>query len=165
MVAYYATRPNYQFREQFRRYSPIQTPCMSIHVRHSDKSEEAPPLEFPDYMIKAEEYRNQIKVSNIYVMSDDGEVIESTKQYKNFRFQYLDVPRSNQAWYNDQAQGVPLGVLERDHLLDVYAAAQCEHQILTYSSNVGRLIGELSYAIRNKEPSLISLDSKWKMWP
>ncbi|KAG0380815.1 hypothetical protein BGX24_004662 [Mortierella sp. AD032] len=164
-VAYYATRPNYQFRKQFRRYSPIQTPCMSIHVRHSDKSEEAPPLEFPDYVIKAEEYRNQTKVSNIYVMSDDGEVIESTKQYKNFRFQYLEVPRSNQAWYNDQAQGVRLSVLERDFLLGVYAAAQCEHQILTYSSNVGRLIGELSYAIRHKEPSLISLDSKWKMWP
>jgi hypothetical protein len=165
MVAYYATRPNYQFREQFRQYSPIRTPCMSVHVRHSDKHSEAAPLEFPGYMSKAEEYRNQTGVSNVYIMSDDDNVIRSTKQYKNFRFQYLDVPRPNVAWYLERDQGVPVDILERDFLLDVYAAAQCEHQILTYSSNVGRLIGELSYAIRNKEPSLISLDTEWSMWP
>ncbi|KAF9539667.1 hypothetical protein EC957_005127 [Mortierella hygrophila] len=165
MVAYYATRPNYQFREQFRHYSPIRTPCMSIHVRHSDKHSEAALLEFPDYMSKAEEYKSQTGVSNIYIMSDDGNVIKSTEQYKNFRFQYLDVPRPNEAWYTVKAHGVPMDILERDFLLDVYAAAQCEHQILTYSSNVGRLIGELSYAIRNKEPSLISMDTKWLMWP
>ncbi|KAF9147783.1 hypothetical protein BG015_010524 [Linnemannia schmuckeri] len=165
MVAYYATRPNYQFREQFRQYSPIQTPCMSIHVRHSDKHSEAALLEFPDYMSKAEEYKSQTGVSNIYIMSDDGKVINSTEQYKNFRFQYLDVPRTNEAWYIVKAQGMPVDILERDFLLDVYAAAQCEHQILTYSSNVGRLIGELSYAIRNKEPSLVSLDKGWLMWP
>ncbi|KAF9149292.1 hypothetical protein BG015_008908 [Linnemannia schmuckeri] len=165
MVAYYATRPNYQFREQFRQYSPIRTPCMSIHVRHSDKHWEAALLEFSDYMSKAEEYKNQTGVSNIYIMSDDSNVIKSTEQYKNFRFQYLDVPRPNEAWYTEEARGMPVDMLERNFLLDVYAAAQCEHQILTYSSNVGRLIGELSYALRNKEPSLISLDAKWMMWP
>ncbi|KAH7054907.1 hypothetical protein BKA57DRAFT_489743 [Linnemannia elongata] len=165
MVAYYATRPNYQFREQFRQYSPIQTPCMSVHVRHSDKHSEAPLLEFPDYMSKAEDYRRQTGVSNVYIMSDDGKVIRSTKQYKNFRFQYLDVPRPNEAWYAEKERGMPVDMLERDFLLDVYAAAQCEHQILTYSSNVGRLIGELSYVLRNKEPSLVSLDSEWLMWP
>ncbi|KAG0049384.1 hypothetical protein BGZ83_005843 [Gryganskiella cystojenkinii] len=165
MVAYYATRPNYQLRQQFRQHSPIQTPCMSIHVRHSDKHWEAEPFEFPDYMSKAEEYKSQTGVSNIYVMSDDGKVIKATEQYKNFRFQHLDVPRPNVAWYAEKDRGMPLDMLERDFLLDVYAAAQCEHQILTYSSNVGRLIGELSYGIRNKEPSLVSLDSEWSMWP
>ncbi|KAG0312934.1 hypothetical protein BGZ97_010684 [Linnemannia gamsii] len=165
MVSYYATRPNYRLREQFRQHSTIQTPCMSIHVRHSDKHWEAELLEFPDYMVKAEEYRSQTDVSNIYLMSDDGEVIQSTEQYKNFRFQYLDVPRINESWYIERERGVPMAILERDFLLEVYAAAQCEHQILTYSSNVGRLIGEIAYATRNEPPSLVSLDYKWSMWP
>ncbi|KAH7027048.1 hypothetical protein BKA57DRAFT_478683 [Linnemannia elongata] len=165
MVVYYATRPNYQLREQFRQYSPIRTPCMSIHVRHSDKRLEATLLELPDYMNKAEEYKSQTGVSNIYLMTDDGNVIKSTEQYKNFQFQYLDMPRPNEAWYTEEAQGMPLDMLERDFLLDVYAAVQCEHQILTYSSNVGRLIGELSCALRNKEPSLVTLDKEWLMWP
>lgn len=165
MVTYYATRPNYRFREQFRRYSPIRTPCMAIHVRHSDKHWEAKLLDFADYMIKAEEYRSQTGVSNIYVMSDDSKVIKSTEQYKNFRFQYLDVPRPNEAWYTETERGVPKDMLERNFLMEVYAAAQCEHQILTYSSNVGRLIGELSYGIRNQAPSVISLDQDWQMWP
>ncbi|KAH7049513.1 hypothetical protein BKA57DRAFT_492227 [Linnemannia elongata] len=159
MVMYYAVRPNYQFRAQFRQLSPIQTPCMSVHVRHSDKYWEAKLLEFPDYMIKAEEYRNQTGTSNIYLMTDDPEVINSTEQYKDFRFRHLDVPRSNKAWYTDVDKGLPMDVLQRNFLLEVYAAAQCEHQILTYSSNVGRMIGEISYAIRNKEPSLVSLDT------
>jgi len=165
MVAYYATRPNYQFRELFRRYSPIKTRCMSIHVRHSDKHWEAELLAFSDYMAKAEEYKSQTGVTNIYVMSDDGKVMGSTKEYPGFQFQYLDVPRPNEAWYTERDRGMPVDVLERNFLLDVYAAAQCEHQILTYSSNVGRLIGELAFAIRNKEPSLVSIDTEWCMWP
>ena len=122
-------------------------------------------MEFPDYMIKAEEYKNQTGVSNIYIMSDDGKVIKSTEQYKNFQFQYLDVPRPNEAWHAEKRRGIPVDVLERNFLLEVYAAAQCEHQILTYSSNVGRLIGEISYGIRNKEPSVVSLDTEWWMLP
>lgn len=165
MVAYYATRPNYHFRELFRRYSPIEPRCMSIHVRHSDKYWEAELLAFSDYMAKAEEYKKETGVSNIYVMSDDGKIMESFKEYPGFQFQYLDVPRPNEAWYTERDRGMPVGVLERNFLLDVYAAAQCEHQILTYSSNVGRLIGELAHAMRNKEPSLVSLDSAWSMWP
>lgn len=165
MVAYYATRPNHQLREQFRQYSPIRTPCMSVHVRHSDKYAEATLLDLPSYMIKAEEYRNQTGVSNIYIMSDDDKVIKSTEQYKNFQFQYLEVPRPNKAWSSETWRGVPKAMLERNFLLEVYAAVQCQHQILTYSSNVGRLIGELSYAIRNEEPSLISLDIEWWMYP
>ncbi|KAF9906526.1 hypothetical protein EC991_000533 [Linnemannia zychae] len=165
MVVYYATRPNYRFREQFRKYSPIQTPCMSIHVRHSDKETETTLLDFPEYMSKAEEYRNRTGVSNVYLMTDDGKVIEATKQYKNFKFQYLPVPRPNESWSTERDRGVPMEILERNFLMEVYAAAQCEHQILTYSSNVGRLIGELSYAIHNKEPSLTSLDEEWTMWP
>ncbi|KAF9929711.1 hypothetical protein FBU30_001279 [Linnemannia zychae] len=165
MVAYYAVRPNYLFRNQFQQHSPIQTPCMSIHVRHADKRFEAKLLEFPDYMEKAEEYRRNTGVSNIYLMSDDGNVIKSTEDYKDFQFQYLDTPRQNEAWYTIKAQGVPMGILERNFLMEIMAAAQCEHQILTYSSNVGRLIGELAYALRNKEPSVVSLDQGWWMWP
>jgi len=44
-------------------------------------------LEFPDYMSKAEEHKSQTGVSNIYLISDDGKVIKSTEQYKNFQFQ------------------------------------------------------------------------------
>ncbi|KAG0273037.1 hypothetical protein BGZ95_011160 [Linnemannia exigua] len=127
---------------------------MSVHVRHSDKVIEAKLLEFPDYMSKAEEYKSQTGVSNVYIMSDDSKLIKSTEQYKDFRFQYLDVPRPNKAWFTETERGVPKDILERNFLLDVYAAAQCDHQILTYSSNVARLIGEISYAIRNKEPVL-----------
>ncbi|KAG0378961.1 hypothetical protein BGX24_002245 [Mortierella sp. AD032] len=121
---------------------------MSVHVRHSDKYAEAKLLDLPSYMSKVEEYEKQTKVSNIYLMSDDSNVIKTTEQYKNFQFQYLDIPRPNRSWKFDTWRGIPKDIHKRDFLLDVYAAAQCELQILTYSSNVGRLIGELAYAIQ-----------------
>ncbi|KAG0282592.1 hypothetical protein BGZ96_000318 [Linnemannia gamsii] len=131
MVIYYVTRPNYRFREQFRKYAAIRTPSMAVHVRHADKHWEAELLEFSNYMSKAEEYKSHTRASNIYLMSDDSKVIKASEQYKNFLFQYLEVPRPNIAWYAETSRGAPKDILERDFLLDVYAAAQYEHQILT----------------------------------
>ncbi|KAF9436389.1 hypothetical protein BGZ76_004121, partial [Entomortierella beljakovae] len=167
MLTYYITRPTYKIREGIRNGPTVKMPCMSIHVRHSDKDSEAQLLDFAKYMEKAEEVRSKTGVTSIYLMSDDPKVIESSKSsnYSHFQYSSLNMERSNKGWQEDAKQGLSLDVQEEKFLLDVYSAAHCQHNILTYSSNVGRLIGELSYAIHNAEPSVISLDEPWKMDP
>ncbi|KAG0021428.1 hypothetical protein BGZ80_002396 [Entomortierella chlamydospora] len=167
MLTYYATRPNYKMRAEIRQSSMPITPCISIHVRHSDKKIEAIPLNFKQYMDVAIKYKSMTGISNIYLMSDDPAVIAETKlqKYKDFRFQYQDVKRTNEGWESDIMHGVSIDTQERNFLIDIHSAAQCQHSILTYSSNVGRLIAELAYGTRNKEPSVRSLDSKWIMYP
>ncbi|KAF9359521.1 hypothetical protein BGX26_012154 [Mortierella sp. AD094] len=165
MLTYYAIRPNSRLREVLRRSWNSMAPCMSIHVRHSDKWMEALPLDLGFYMKYAEIYRNRTGVSSIYLLTDDQFVIERTKTYTDFQFYYMDVPRSNKGWWFDRDQGVSMDIQERNFLIDIYTAAQCQHSILTYSSNVGRLIAELTFALRNTEPSVVSLDELWMMDP
>ncbi|KAF9343522.1 hypothetical protein BGX26_005607 [Mortierella sp. AD094] len=167
MLTYYATRPNFKMREVIRQTSTVITPCMSIHVRHSDKGAEAPLLDFPKYMEAASLYKSKTGISNIYLMTDDPKVLALTNstEYKDFRFQYLGVPRTNKGWEADAKHGLSLDVQERNFIIDIYSAAQCQHNIVTYSSNVGRLIAEVAYAIQDKKPDVVSLDEPWKMYP
>lgn len=165
MLTYYAVRPNAQLRALLRNSSTVGTPCMSIHVRHSDKGHEAPLLELSKYMEKAKRYKAKTGLSNVYLMTDDEQVIQTTKNYPDFQFHYMDVPRSNQGWEADTRAGISREQQEVNFLVDIYSAARCQHSIVTYSSNVGRLIAEILYATGNKEPNVVSLDSKWTMSP
>ncbi|KAI1290462.1 hypothetical protein EDD11_009344 [Mortierella claussenii] len=145
---------------------PAPARCISIHVRHSDKYMEATLVEFPAYMEHAIKYREKTGVSNIYLLTDDDAVVQATKNYPDFKFYYLDIPRSNKGWWTDLENGVvSRDYQERRFLVDLYSAARCEHRIVTYSSNVGRLISEIAYALEDREPSVVSLDVGWKMDP
>ena len=166
MLTYYLIRPNAHMREMFRGEVDVANPCISIHVRHSDKAAEAQLFEFSRYMEEAEQFRNKTGTTNIFLMTDDDLVVQSSKNYTNFRFLYRDVLRSNQGWIDDVTTGRQSRTQqELDFLLDVYSAARCQHSVLTYSSNVGRLIAEIVYATRNKEPDVVSLDYGWIMSP
>ncbi|KAG0006820.1 hypothetical protein BGZ80_005125 [Entomortierella chlamydospora] len=165
MLTYYLMRPNIGLRELIRQSSTVTTPCMSIHVRHSDKSSEAALIEFSKYMEHAERYRAKTQVSSVYLLTDDDEVIKSTKNYSDFQFHFLDMARSNKGWEADRDTGMSRDQQERTFLIDIFSAVRCQHSIVTYSSNVGRLIAEVAYAIRNREPNVVSLDEAWKMDP
>src|SRR5690606_15718021 len=158
--------PNAKMRELFRSRVTFSPPCMSIHVRHSDKVTEAPLIEFSKYMEKAEEYKNKSGISAIFLMTDDDEVIHSTKDYLGFHFYYYkDMPRTNKGWIWDTHDGIPRDLQEINFLMDVYSATRCQHSIVTYTSNVGRLIAEIIGAERNVEPDVVSMDSDWFMYP
>ncbi|KAF9342999.1 hypothetical protein BGX26_006457 [Mortierella sp. AD094] len=167
MLTYYVTRPNFKLREAIIKSAMVTTPCISIHVRHSDKVIEAALLDFSKYMEAATLYKSKTGISNIYLMTDDPGVISASKSsgYRDFQFHYLDLPRSNRGWNVDAQNGVSLDSQEKNFLVDVYSAAQCQHIIVTYSSNVGRLIAELAYATRNTVPDVASLDTEWVMYP
>ncbi|KAG0367742.1 hypothetical protein BGZ54_003356 [Gamsiella multidivaricata] len=165
MLTYYAVRPNFRMRELIRQSAVVKTPCISIHVRRSDKFMEAAPIAFPEYMKQAALMRDRTGISNIYLMTDDEEIIMSTKQYPDFQFRYTNVTRSNKGWAADRDSGLSMDYQEKVFLVDLFSVAQCQHSIVTYSSNVGRLIAELSYAMRNKEPDVVSMDIKWMMEP
>ncbi|KAF9343584.1 hypothetical protein BGX26_005503 [Mortierella sp. AD094] len=165
MLTYYAIRPNFGLRELIRQSSTVTTPCMSIHVRHSDKGSESALIDFSKYMEHAEEYRANTGVSNVYLLTDDDEVIKSIKDYNNFQFHFLDVARSNKGWKADRDAGVSKDQQEKTFLIDIFSAVQCQHSIVTYSSNVGRLIAEVAYATQDREPDVVSLDEVWKMDP
>ncbi|KAG0196545.1 hypothetical protein BGX28_009998 [Mortierella sp. GBA30] len=165
MLTYYVIRPNSKLREKIRRSSKAVTPCMSIHVRHSDKHLEATQIGLADYMERASQYKEKTGISQIYIMTDDDAVIQSTKSYTDFQFQYQDIARSNKGWLVDKNEGLSIDKQEEIFLLDLYSATRCQHNILTYSSNVGRLTGEVSYALRKKEPDAVSLDRNWYTEP
>ncbi|KAG0196546.1 hypothetical protein BGX28_009999 [Mortierella sp. GBA30] len=165
MLTYYAIRPNSRLRENIRQSSKAVLPCISIHVRHSDKNIEATLIGLADYMERASQYKERTGISQIYLMTDDDAVIQSTRNYTGFQFQYQDIVRSNKGWEADRDAGLSMDEQEEVFLLDLYSAARCQHNILTYSSNVGRLIGEVSYALGNREPDVASLDESWYMFP
>ncbi|KAF9312596.1 hypothetical protein BGZ91_006489 [Linnemannia elongata] len=165
MLTYYAIRPNHAMRQLIRESSAVTTPCISIHVRHSDKKEEATLIDFSKYMEHADRYRAKTGVSNVYLMTDDDQVIRSAQDYSNFKFHYADTARSNNGWQADRDAGVTMEQMEETFLVDIFSAVRCQHSIVTYSSNVGRLIGEVAYAIRNTEPDIVSLDNEWMMNP
>ncbi|KAF9390077.1 hypothetical protein CPB97_009974 [Podila verticillata] len=165
VLTYYAVRPNAHMRETIRNAPTFATPCMAIHVRHSDKAFEAQLLDFSRYMEEAKRFKAETGISSVYLMTDDDQVIQSTKNYSDFQFHYRDVPRTNQGWIADVQAGISKKQQEVDFLIDIYSAARCQRIVVTYSSNVGRLISELAYAMGNKEPDVVSLDEGWKMDP
>ncbi|KAF9290021.1 hypothetical protein BGZ68_008102 [Mortierella alpina] len=166
MLTYYAVRPNYKLRELVRRSSKAVPPCIAIHVRHSDKYLEADLFDLSDYMAQASQLRAKSGASNIYLMTDDESVVQSTQHYlSDFQFQYMEQIRSNQGWEKDLDAGLTRQKQEEIFLIDLYSAVRCEQSVVTFSSNVGRLIAELSYAIRNREPDVVSLDAQWGMHP
>ncbi|KAF9369057.1 hypothetical protein CPC16_004827, partial [Podila verticillata] len=118
MLTYYAIRPNVAMRQLIRKTSTATTPCISIHVRHSDKYSEAPLIDFSMYMEQAERYRVKTGVSNIYLMTDDSQVINSTQDYSNFQFHYANVARSNNGWHADRDNGSSIEQMEQVFLVD-----------------------------------------------
>ncbi|GJJ70695.1 glycoprotein 6-alpha-L-fucosyltransferase [Entomortierella parvispora] len=166
MLTYYAVRPNAEMREIFRT-APLVVlePCISIHVRHSDKIQEAPLLDFSQYMAEANKFQAKSGISTIYLMTDDDEVIQSTKNYTGFKFHYREQPRTNRGWLEDVRAGMSRKEQEINFLLDIFTAARCEHHIVTYSSNVGRIISEIAFVTTNKEQDVVSLDMEWWMDP
>ncbi|GJJ74767.1 glycoprotein 6-alpha-L-fucosyltransferase [Entomortierella parvispora] len=165
MLTYYAVRPNAQLREILRSLPRIPRPCIAIHVRHSDKIIEAQLIDFAMYMEEAERIKARTGISDIYLMTDDHQVIKSTRKYPDFQFHYIDLPRTNRGWQVDVLTGIPRPQLEINFLKEIYSAVQCQHFVLTYSSNVGRLIAEIAYATQNKAPEVVSVDGKWFMFP
>ncbi|KAF9560238.1 hypothetical protein EC968_006260 [Mortierella alpina] len=166
MLTYYAVRPNHRLRELIRRSSKALPPCIALHVRHSDKITEAQLFDLKDYMAQALQLRATSGASNIYLMTDDERVIESSQDYlPDFLFQYMDMMRSNQGWEKDIDAGLSRERQEEVFLTDLYSAVRCQQSVVTHSSNIGRLIAELSYATRNQEPEVVSLDEHWKMDP
>lgn len=165
MLTYYAVRPNAHMREKVRALPIIPTPCISMHVRHSDKASEADLIDFSVYMEKVERFRAKSGISAVFVMTDDDRVIESTKDYPDYQFYYRDMPRSNKGWEADTKAGISREQQEINFLLDIYSAAQCQHSVVTYTSNVGRLVAEVMYAAGNRDPDVVSLDGPWRMDP
>lgn len=106
VLTYYAVRLNAKMRDHLRNASPVTTPCIAMHVRHSEKYLEAILYRFQDYMDKASLYKDKTGVSSIYLMTDDDEVIQSTKDYPNFQFYYLDQPRTNASWEAELKAGI-----------------------------------------------------------
>ncbi|KAG0039618.1 hypothetical protein BGZ83_002762, partial [Gryganskiella cystojenkinii] len=165
LLTYYVVRPNAHMREIIRNAPTFATPCIAIHVRHSDKWVEARLLSLSKYMRAAERFRAMSGVSSIYLMTDDDKVIQSTKNYPDFHFHFRDVPRTNHGWEADVQAGISREQQEVNFLIDIYSAAQCQQIVLTYSSNVGRLISEIAFAMGNKKPDVVSLDEEWHMDP
>jgi len=135
-------------------------PYIAIHVRGGDKHTEYKLHPFQEYLNKAKWFKTLYGVPNIFLVSDDAEVIS----------QALEQPEGfNIIWsLNDRDKGGSQEVSEVGHqvmvkvLKDIFIASQCQFWIGTLSSNFGDTIWELMVA-RNAGtvPPYVSLDIPW----
>ena len=104
-------------------------------------------------------------VKTIYLATDSAKVIESTKQYPDFDFVYLDIDRRHFA--NDDLDGChksgQCDSIEdmRTMLLDLAFMVESDFFIGAFSTNVARLAYELMAARKQCYPPFISMDIPW----
>ena len=113
----------------------------------------------------AKELQQKYGVNTIYLATDSAKVIQSTKQYPDFDFVYLDIDRHHFA--NDDLDGChksgQCDSIEdmRTMLLDLAFMVESDFFIGAFSTNVARLAYELMAARKQCYPPFISMDIPW----
>ncbi|XP_024543179.1 uncharacterized protein LOC9660872 isoform X4 [Selaginella moellendorffii] len=76
-------------------YGPwMPQPLLSIHVRQGDKAREMEVVSFDEYMKLANVLRRRFPhVRNVWLSTEMQNVVDESKEYKDWNFYYSDVPR------------------------------------------------------------------------
>ena len=131
---------------QIRGQLNVPHPYIAMHVRHGDKYTEVPIFPFKDYMAVAAEWRRKDNVTNIFLSTEDQNVIDEAKRYEaeGWRFYFTEYPRLN----TDIKKAIIGGRLAGDAevlnaMANLYIAADGDYWVGTFSSNWG--VATLSY--------------------
>ncbi|XP_053639952.2 alpha-(1,6)-fucosyltransferase [Cherax quadricarinatus] len=127
----------------------FQHPIVGVHVRRTDKINEAQYYQLEEYMEQVEEYFAGLQVFNpnvtrrIYLASDEPRVFEEAKKkYPEYEILYntksIEVVR--------YAKRFTLASL-RDLVVDIYFLSRTDYIVVTLSSNIGRLAYEIMQSL------------------
>ena len=155
----YLLRPNANFASSLNSHLKDafrQRPVGGIHIRRTDKAKEAkihPVAEYAKHIAK------NLESKNVFLASDDPKVFqEMREQWPNFAI-FGDENFSRRASGLQKRKSVKSFY---EFFITIFALAQSDFLVCTFSSNVCRLIYELrqcdDYNARNKT---LSLDRGW----
>ncbi|KAF9931226.1 hypothetical protein BGZ67_005423 [Mortierella alpina] len=116
------------------------------------------------YIIKPEyEHKGHFwtGVSRVYLMTDDESVIRSSKDFPDFHFDYMDMPRSNQGWLEDIEAGMSRDKQEEAFLVDLYSATRCNNATETTVQHVSDCYKSIGF---NSLHATTTLDSLYSLY-
>lgn len=122
----------------------FQKPIVGIHVRRTDKvGTEAAYHDIDEYMVKVEQYYNQLEVKpsvkRVFIASDDPKVITTArKKYTNYEIigdpAVAESASVSKRYSDSSLQGI---------IVDIHLLSLCDHIVCTFSSQVCRVAYEL----------------------
>ena len=178
--------------EDVKRRIRYRHPIIAMHVRHGDacrdiyRTRRCYPL--AEYMAHAQRMKDQYGVADIFLATDDPEVVQEAKaEYPGFRFVFAPVDR---AWYGAPAAGsaeareqeteegqrqYEAGYVEKrlkygegdpakvglEAVIDTELMGQADFFIGTLGSNMDRLAFELILSRQRRVVPFASLDIGW----
>eukprot|EP00741_Cyanophora_paradoxa_P023500 tig00021587_g22702.t1 len=151
-------------------------PCVSIHVRRQDKRSEARPLPLARYVERAEPFLRALNTTLFFVATDEAAVLREEAGAYGPRYTFLHAPTRTARWVFDHASHLRErrrgGTRTREWkaaMVDVVALATCGASVVTFSSNIGRLVAELATFLRHNHTrvrgEVVSLDDTFFLPP
>jgi hypothetical protein len=134
-------------------------PYISMHIRGGDKKSEYKLHPWKSYLNKANWFKSLYGVDNIFLVSDDANVMEQAATEPNFHIVWASGERTPGGSHEitETGHSVMVKVLK-----DILIASSCKYWIGTLSSNFGDVIWELMVARNHGTiPPYISLDIPW----
>ncbi|XP_060584764.1 alpha-(1,6)-fucosyltransferase-like isoform X2 [Ruditapes philippinarum] len=142
----YLIRPNIDLKSYIHKQLDklnIRRPIVGLHVRRTDKINEANYISLREYMKYADQWFNQHLINNthtryIFIATDEPNIIrEAQQKYPNYTYVYhedvINITKGVR-YSTSSLKGV---------LLDVHTLVMCDFVICTMTSNVCRLVHEL----------------------
>ncbi|KAK8740412.1 hypothetical protein OTU49_002897, partial [Cherax quadricarinatus] len=123
-------------------------PIVGVHVRRTDKIKEAKYYQLEEYMEQVEEYFAGLQVFNpnvtrrIYLASDEPRVFKEAKK-KYPQYEILSNKKSQVMKKNKRYKINSL----RDLIMDIYFLSRADYIVVTFSSNIGRLVYEIMQSL------------------
>uniref|UniRef100_H2YQF4 GT23 domain-containing protein n=1 Tax=Ciona savignyi TaxID=51511 RepID=H2YQF4_CIOSA len=143
-------------------------PIAGVHVRRTDKISEADYFPLERYMEHIEnwydryslKHPNDKVIRRVYLATDAKEIIKEAKQkYPEYTF----ITQSGKLSSNSQDRHSYTAL--KCVLFDVLLLKECDFVVVTFSSNIGRLVYELQQNLpRDPTLSIISLDDNYHYW-
>nr|XP_045593700.1 alpha-(1,6)-fucosyltransferase-like isoform X1 [Procambarus clarkii] len=127
----------------------FQHPIVGVHVRRTDKILENGYHDLKEYMEQVEEYFDGLQIFNpnvtrrIYLASDEPAVYKEAKEkYPQYEILYH---KKNVEVVNNANRFT--GASLRDFIVDIYFLSRTDYIVVTFLSNVGRLVYEVMHAL------------------
>jgi len=133
--------------------------CIAMHVRGGDKRTEYQLHPFQEYLNKAKWFNALYGVKDIFLVSDDKDVIQQATADTDFNIFWAQIQRDSGG--SNEVTEVGHEVMVKV-LKEIFIASQCQLWIGTLSSNFGDVIWELMIASNHGTvPPYVSLDIPW----
>nr|ADR32105.1 fucosyl_transferase [Hydractinia symbiolongicarpus] len=164
LLGYMILRPNHEFKEKLAQSLDViqfQKPVISMHVRRGDKIGSESHFIDESTFVKAALAKSNHTYADLYVASGEKSAIMKIKKMVTGKFRVRQSPANKLSSILVKRDDKSKNTME-NILFDLYMLAHADHSIVTFSSNVGRLVWELKTAMYpyDAKDTVVSLDSR-----